>query len=141
MSLGGWFSMKGRKQWERDQRRFERNSFPFGKAQRDKIEAILAELFPGERKQMTMLTYLVGRQAYYNNYQDPEDLEDEEIPTHDACILQAANTMGKQLPGKQRRLMWRYLALILADEQVGESLDYPTAEELLQRAQALEETL
>ena len=135
MDIADWLGIKSREQEEREFRAFSENSFPYGQPQRDKVEELLSQLFPKEKKQFTMMLFLLGKQHYHGyglrNEQDYQGLTQEER------LNIAAKRLNRQLTGKHRKSLTTYLALIAADAQVDENLLYPTAQEIQEQARAL----
>ena len=135
MDIADWLGIKSREQEEREFQAFSENSFPYGQPQRDKVEELLSQLFPKEKKQFTMMLFLLGKQYYHGyglrNEQDYQGLTQEER------LNLAAKSLNRQLTGKHRKSLTTYLALIAADAQVDENLLYPTAQEIQEQARAL----
>lgn len=135
MDIADWLGIKSREQEEREFQAFSENSFPYGQPQRDKVEELLSQLFPKEKKQFTMMLFLLGKQYYHGyglrNEQDYQGLTQEER------LNIAAKSLNRQLTGKHRKSLTTYLALIAADAQVDENLLYPTAQEIQEQARAL----
>ena len=135
MDIADWLGIKSRDQEEREFQAFSENSFPYGQAQRDKIEELLKELFPKEKKQFTMMLFLLGKQ-YYHGY-GLRNEQDDQGYTQEERLNIAAKSLNRQLTGKHRKSLTTYLALIAADAQVDENLLYPTAQEIQEQARAL----
>lgn len=132
MDIADWLGMKSRDQEEREYQAFAENSFPYGQAQRDKIEELLKELFPKEKKQFAMMLFLLGKQDYHGyglrNEKDYAGFTQEER------LNIAAKSLNRQLFGKHKKSLTTYLALIAADARVDENLRYPTCQEILDQA-------
>ena len=127
---------KSARQREADFRKYERWAFPYGADQRKIGEQRLRELLPEDDAVTAMAVYLLGREGYRGHYkEDPEDLLER---TEEEKLLGGWQMLKNQLPGSRRKRIPRYLALIIADAQVDESLCYPSAEALAQSAQQLE---
>ena len=135
MDIADWLGIKSRDQEEREFQAFSENSFPYGQAQRDKVEELLKELFPKEKKQFTMMLFLLGKQ-YYHGY-GLRNEQDYQGYTQEERLNIAAKSLNRQLTGKHRKSLTTYLALIAADAQVDENLLYPTAQEIQEQARAL----
>ena len=136
--MGGiaeWFNFKTAKQRERERKMYARWAFPYGDAQREKLLQLFRELLPKEDPKTAMAIFLIGRQAYRGSYQDdPEDLEDRTGEEKLAAMEQVLET---QLFGRYKRMLPYYEALVLADDKVDETLNYPSAEEIRRMAEAL----
>ena len=136
-SLMDMFAFKTKKQREREEKQFDRWAFPYGLPQREKLVAIIAELLPKEDPKVALALYLMGRQAYRGSFKDdPEDLADRT----EAKKLRALDyQLSEQLFGRKKKLIPYYKALVLADAQVDETLNYPSVEELRRMAEELAE--
>ncbi len=135
MDIADWLGIKSREQEEREFQAFSENSFPYGQPQRDKVEELLSQLFPREKKQFTMMLFLLGKQ-YYHGY-GLRNEQDYQGYTQEERLNIAAKSLNRQLTGKHRKSLTTYLALIAADAQVDENLLYPTAQEIQEQARAL----
>ena len=97
MDIADWLGIKSREQEEREFQAFSENSFPYGQPQRDKVEELLSQLFPREKKQFTMMLFLLGKQYYHGyglrNEQDYQGLTQEER------LNIAAKSLNRQLTG------------------------------------------
>ena len=124
--------MKSPEQEERDYQAFAASSFPYGQPQRDKIEELLEQLLPKEKKKFSMMLYLLGRQ-YYHGYGLRNEKEYAGF-TQEERLNIAAKSLNRQLFGKHKKSLTTYLALIAADAQVDENLRYPTCQEILDQA-------
>ena len=135
MDIADWLGIKSREQEEREFQAFSENSFPYGQPQRDKVEELSSQLFPKEKKQFTMMLFLLGKQ-YYHGY-GLRNEQDYQGYTQEERLNIAAKSLNRQLTGKHRKSLTTYLALIAADAQVDENLLYPTAQEIQEQARAL----
>ena len=134
-SIADWFTFKTAKQRERDEKNFARWAFPYGEAQKETIAQLIRELMPKEDPRAGLSVFLMGRQAYRGSFRDdPEDLaertEKDKMGALDAIL-------ENQLFGRYKKYIPYYKALVLADMEVNETLNYPTAEELRRRAEEL----
>ena len=134
-SIADWFTFKTAKQRERDERNFARWAFPYGDAQREKLLQLIRELMPKEDPTVGLTVFLMGRQAYRGSFRDdPEDLAERTAQDQmDALDAILAN----QLFGKYKKLIPYYKVLVLADLEVDETLNYPTADELRRRVEEM----
>jgi len=121
MGIREFFSFQTLKQKKEEQQQYNAWAFPYGQQQCQQVNALILEMMPDEKK-TGMAVYLMGREAYQKS----------------ARKENVCRVLGEYLPGKHKRKMYRFLALILADARVDENLQYPTAEELLQQAKDLE---
>ena len=133
MGFGEWFTFKSAKQRAREEKQFARWAFPYGEAQKEKIAAIIKDLLPKEDPRSAMAVFLMGRQAYRGSFKDdPEDLAERT----DADKMAALDKMlAQQLFGRYKKFIPYYKVLVLADLDVDERLNYPSAGELRRRAE------
>lgn len=137
--FSGWFGMKSAKQRARDAERYERWAFPYGQPHRQKVEAVIKELLPEEDSKIAMMLFLQGKQAYTG--EDPLEGEGPRECSDEMKIAYAIRAMEETLRGRKRVWIARYLALIIADQQADETLQYPANEQLLALAATLEKYL
>ena len=136
MAIGDyqWLSFKSKKTRERDAKEYEEWAFPFGQRQRDAVTAILKELFPREDDSIALICHLTAKELA-SRYHDIIDL-----PEHRDFALK---NMAKDLK-KYRRMFGKgnarfvYAALGMADLEITEALNYPTADELRAKGAELE---
>ena len=132
-SIADWFTFKTAKQRARDERNYARWAFPYGDAQKEKLMQLIRELLPKEDPKAALSVFLMGRQAYRGSFRDdPEDLEER---TEEDKMAALDQTLATQLFGRYKRFIPYYKVLVLADLEVDESLNYPSAEELRRRAE------
>ncbi len=113
-----WLSFKTREQKQADLDEYTQWAFKFGQQQKKKVEEILGRLFPKEMPSMAMMTYLLGRDAYYGRYTKKKS--SDRNPLRD--MYDVLSKKRYQVPHKDIPL---YMALIIADERVSDTLDYP----------------
>ena len=127
MGLREFFEIKSLKQKKLEQLQYNVWAFPYGQAQLQIVNDLILQLMPDEKK-TGLAVYLLGREAFQTaKNEDPR--------------IAACRTMKSQLPGKHAKKRYLFLALILADAQVDERLEYPDAQQLRKDAQQLEEML
>ena len=132
-SIADWFTFKSAKQRARDERNFARWAFPYGDAQKEKILELIRELMPKEDPKAALSVFLMGRQAYRGSFRDdPEDLA-ERTKQDQMDALDAV--LANQLFGRYKKFIPYYKVLVLADLDVDERLNYPSAGELRRRAE------
>ena len=134
-SIADWFTFKSAKQRARDERNFARWAFPYGEAQKEKITQLIRELMPKEDPKAALSVFLMGRQAYRGSFRDdPEDLA-ERTKQDQMDALDAV--LANQLFGRYKKFIPYYKVLVLADLEVDENLNYPSAEELRRRVEEM----
>jgi len=136
-SLMDMFVFKTAKQRERDARNFDRWAFPYGEPQRQKVIELIRELLPKEDPKAALAVYLMGREAYRGSFKD--DAEDLAERTEARKLRALDYQLSEQLFGRYKKFIPYYKALVLADAQVDETLNYPSVEELRRHAEELAE--
>ena len=139
MSLSDMFVWRSKKERERERQKYERFAFPYGESQRREIERLLKELLPKEPGKTAMAVYLLGREGYLGSFK--MDDEDRAERTKEESLNGAVYRLSLQLSGRYKAYLPYYLALILADVDIDEKLQYPSAEELRKKAEELKESL
>lgn len=136
-AFSDWFIYKSPKQRAREEKQFARWAFPYGDAQQEKVRQTICQMLPKEDPRAGLAVFLIGREAYRGAFNaDPEDLAER---TEQEKMEDLDRTLDKQLFGRYRKYIPYYKALILADLDVDETLNYPSAEELCRRAEELKE--
>ena len=125
-----WQSAADRK---REQAAYEKWAFPYGEKQRDNLKSLLETVFK-KNDGFILFNFLMCKEMY------DDALEDNE--SRDLAISALINKRKnnrlqiiKQLKPKEWLL---YIALVLADKNVDESCEYPTAEQIIAKAQELQ---
>ena len=92
-------------------------------------------------KEMKNRAVLVGLNAYsLSRDENATDASMEEL-SHSERLKLAMKALKKKLTGPQRKQIPMYLALILADAQVDDALQYPPAAQLQESAQQLQQEI
>ena len=135
MGFSEWFTFKSAKQRAREEKQFAKWAFPYGDAQKEKVLDIICQLLPKEDPKAAMAVFLMGREALRGSFKDdPEDLAER---TEQNKMDALDHILGLQLFGRYKKFIPYYKALILADLEVDESLNYPSVEELRRRAEEM----
>lgn len=135
MGLLQWFAYRSPRKQKRDSRKYDAWAFPYGDVQQEIIEKLLKGLFPKESPRIAMARYLIGREGYIGDFE--EEAEDREGITQENCRLRAGLRLRNQMNGMVGEDLGRYLALIEADAQIDEDLNYPSLEQLRQKGSEL----
>ena len=133
--IADWFSFKTPKQRAKEQRQYDRWAFPYGQEQKEKVMNLVRELLPKEDPKAAVAIFLMGRQAYLGSFKDDE--EDLAERTEADKMASLDYILKSQLFGRYKKFIPYYKVLVLADAQVDETLNYPSAEELRRRAEEL----
>lgn len=124
MSIVDFFTVKTPWQRKKEQEEYNLWAFPYGQAQLDAVKALILELMPDE-KTTGIAVYLIGREAY------------QSAEGH-APLEAAYDAMSPMLPGKHKKKLLLFLALIQADINIDETLQYPDAQAIRDAAKRLE---
>ena len=134
-SILDFFTVKSAKQRAREQKQFDQWAFPYGDAQKEKIFELVKALLPKEDTKAAVAVFLIGRQAYRGAYNDdPDDLKVRTEAEKQAAL---DRILRSQLFGRYKKFIPYYKALVIADDQVDETLNYPPVEELRRMAEEL----
>ena len=134
-SIAEWFTFKSAKQRAREEKQFARWAFPYGEAQKEKILELIRQLLPKEDPKAALAVFLIGREALIGSFKDdPEDLAER---TEQNKMAALDRILENQLFGRYRKFIPYYKALILADQYVDETLNYPSVEELRRQAEKM----
>ena len=131
--FGNLFKWQSAADVKREQAAYEKWAFPHGEKQRDNLKSLLKDIFKKDEG-FILFTYLTCKEFYERAMEDST--------SRDMAIDKLVNgrkesrlTIIKQL--KQHEWL-TYIALVLADENVDESCEYPTADMIIEKAQELD---
>jgi len=132
MALGDFtlFQWKSKETREKEAKAYAEWAFPHGQRQRDKLEALMKELKPKESVQFLMMGYLTTKELY-ERYLEKMELSEKAL---DFMI----NDEKKYKQIVRKHEMTTYLALVIADAEIGEECEYPPADEIRLRIEDLE---
>jgi hypothetical protein len=133
MALGesNIFSWKSKAQQEREQVEYEKWAFPYGPPQREKLVKLMLKIFPKESESTTLIPFLTCKELYCKFCKTP-DLHDDAI----SKLLE----MKKYKRLIRKKEMPLYIALVVADARVDETLEYPEADDIIAMAKGFEVT-
>lgn len=124
------FSWKSKSTQMQEAEAYEKWAFPFGGEQRKKLEALLVELFPKENAVTALIPFLTCKELFEQVLKNKA--------TEDAAVDHMLNELKKYKQVVRKREMPMYLAAVLADRQVGYTLDYPSADSVRKKAGEIE---
>ena len=133
MALGEFklFQFKSKKQIEKEAKEYALWAFPYGDLQKEKLSALVKELSPKTPVQLSLASFLTCKELYENALENSESRDD------------AVNNMINVIRSYSQLIktdeMPLYLALVLADADVDDSCEYPSAEEMRVRIKKLED--
>ena len=99
-------------------------------AERDKRELEAASYLPEEPEQLRRTIFLLVKRAYAKDLSKPVE---DSAPLREN-LPDTFRTLDRQLFGRHKGKRARYLALVLADSRVDETLAYPDAQALREEA-------
>lgn len=138
MAIADWFRSKSPEEAREDSERYDRWAFPYGTPQRDAMLGLLEQFFPKEDKRLSLVTYLIIKESYCGNFRTSASMQEV---AHTEKLRLAMKALKKKLTGANRKQIPAYLALVLADAEVDESLNYPSMDQLQQLAQQLQQEI
>jgi len=130
--FGNMFSWKSAATRKKEEEQYRRWAFPYGEKQQENLKALLKEVF-SKNDGFTMFTFLSCKEMY--------DKALEDFESHDAAVEAMATTrlnFKMQIIKQLKKDEWlKYIALVLADKDIDENCEYPSAEEIIKTAQEI----
>ena len=129
-----WLQFKGKREQERERKEYQAWAYPYGEAQAEKVKELLKEIFPREDEKMSLVCFLTAKEIFSPEVREAYYTGDR----HEKAV----NVIRKEL--KYYRYMFpkgtgtTYMALGMADAQIGPELQYPTCDELRRTASQLD---
>ena len=132
MGIGdsGIFSFKSRATQEKESEEYAKWAFPYGQTQRDNLEKLLLEIYPKETIPTTLVPFLTCKELYEGAL--------KKSGSTDMAIEILINQQKQYKLIIRKKTMTMYLALVLADAQIDEKCEYPSADEIKAKEQELE---
>ena len=131
MALGEFklFQMKSKKQREKEEREYAAWAFPYGDLQKENLKELIYEIKPKASIQIDLASFLTCKELYESVLEDADSRE--------AAIDKLLNVIRNYSQLIKNDEMPMYLALVLADAEVDEKCEYPSADEMRIRIQEL----
>ena len=131
MALGEFnlFTWKSKEKLQKEQDEYAKWAFPYGQKQRDNLEALLREVFPKTSVPLALIPFLTCKELYNDAL--------EKSGSREKAIHELSS---KQINYKQiikKKEMSTYIALVIADSEIDEQCEYPTADAIRMSAQDL----
>ena len=132
MALGnsGLFSWKSKETIEREAKEYETWAFPYGQEQRDKLEALVREVVPKGHVPFALMGFLTCKELYEKHLKQTE--------SSDKATDILINVEKKYMQIIKKKEMTTFLALVLADAEIDERCEYPSAVEIHESIEKLE---
>ena len=132
MALGEFqlFSWKSKATQQNELEQYERWAFPYGQTQRDNLQALLLEVFPKGNVASTLVPFLTCKELFEGVL--------KKQGSRNAAVDTLLNTQKKYKGIIRKKEMAAYIALVLADANIDELCQYPTAEEIRSSIQEIE---
>jgi len=132
MALGEYtlLTWKSKATQQREQENYARWAFPYGEKQRESLQALLLSVYPKESVSTTLIPFLTCKELYegaLGKFGSRGEALD---------VLLNRQKSYKQIIKKKD--LATFLALVLADAEIGEDCVYPCAGEICERALELE---
>jgi len=129
MALGDiqMLSWKSKAKQKQEYEDYVKWAFPYGKEQQDRVQALLSRLFPKEDAATALIRYLTCKELF--------SIALKKAPYDEAVrdVLGLKKYRGILKKGD----MPSYLAVVLADHETDENMDYPPEDELRRRMDEL----
>ena len=132
MALGEFqiFTWKSKATQQKEQEAYEKWAFPYGQKQRDALQKLMLEIYPKESVPTTLIPFLTCKELY------GEILI--KAGSRDSAIDIMINKQKKYKQIIKKKTMSTYLSLVLADAEIDEQCEYPSAEQIVSRALELD---
>ena len=143
MALGEFrlLQFKSREQMEKEEREYADWAFPNGDLQKENLAALMQELSPKTSTQLALVSFLTCKELFERTLKrfEAQESTQEYLKAHEAAVFRMLNDVKIYSQLIKPKEMPMYLALVLADEDIDESCEYPTADEMRESIKLLEE--
>ena len=132
MALGEYqlFTWKSKATQQKEQEEYEVWAFPHGEKQREALQKLLLEIYPKESVPTTLIPFLTCKELFEGVL--------KKAGSRDGAIDTMINKQKKYKQIIKKKTMSTYLALVLADADIDEQCNYPSAETIIERALEIE---
>jgi len=121
------FSAKSKATQQQEQEAYEIWAFPHGQKQRDNLQSLLYALFPKQTAPTTLIAFLTCKELY--------ESELKKCGTREAAIDMMISKHNKFRQMVKKKDLALYIALVIADADIDDRCQYPTADEIRARVQ------
>lgn len=128
MALGelNFFMWKSKAQLKEEEETYEKWAFPYGQPQRDRLVKLMREVFPKENDATVLIPFLTCKELYTKICKTPD--------LADYAIRKLLVDVKKYKKIIRKNEMPLYVALVVADSKINDTLEYPTAEQIKEMA-------
>ena len=126
MNNNNFFIRKSRAQQEQEAAEYEKWAFPYGAPQRAKLTELLRELFPKENEKAALVSFLTAKEIFLDLYKEPR--------LYEYAVKNVRKLIVRHKKFIRKVDMPVYIAMAVADSDVDENLNYPSAAELMEMA-------
>jgi len=124
------FSWKSRETQQKEQEAYAKWAFPYGQRQRDRLEALVHSLYPKESLPSVLIPFLTCKELYERHLKQAGSV--------DGAVDMLLNNSKKYKHLLKKKDITTYAALVVADADVDDSCEYPSADEIRAAAQELD---
>jgi len=131
MALGEFkmFQFKSKKQRDKEAKEYAAWAFPYGDLQRERLMVLVRELMPKGPVELKTASFLTCKELYDDVLENSESREEATDK-----MINSLRSYGQLISANE---MPFYLALVLADSEIDENCNYPSANEMRERIQKL----
>ena len=130
-TIANWF--KSPQERERERKAYDKWTYPYN--QKEVIDKLILDTFPTEDSTVAIFNYLIVREEMH-----PIDSE-EKFLIDESKYAKQAKLAEKRIFFKSKPDMSIYMALAEADLLIDENLNYPSVEQIKQRATKIKEII
>lgn len=116
--FSGLFDMRSKEEKQKQYEAYSKLIFPYGEAQRDKVQALLADMFPKQRLKYLMMHYILIKENM---------IGEKGLSREEAFKIVNKKKMIKVTPELEEGIK----KLLAVDLAIDENLQYPLAADLL----------
>jgi len=135
MALGEYslLTWKSKASQKSEQEEYEKWAFPFGEKQRENLQALMLSVFPGESVPGTLIPFLTCKELYEGAL--------KKLGSRDEALDVLINSQKKYKQIIKKKELTTFLALVLADAEIGEDCVYPGISEIRERVMELDKIM
>ena len=124
-----FLGFKSQAEIQKQQEEYKAWAFPYGEQQKEALEVRMKELLPKESPQFLMFGFLTCKE-FYEKQMEKEDSGEFDIVKFKATLKKRRNVVNQ-------KHVHIYIAIVLADKNIDEKCEYPSAAEIMENAEKL----